>query len=842
ASITGLVNDLGVGLQNVRYRYEQVSENVKLTDGNRWELNPVLPDLTSHGVLTIFATDKVGNEMQTRYVYQQDTVPPEIEVHSISSSSDYLYYDSEKNILYFGANYHNPETINIRGYFYDEQSGVGKITAFSYRGKTGEVTRYKENPNKWQVSYVFWPKNSLFNADLQEPEDIVIRFYDKTGNYTDQRITVVYDKKIPEPPRAVKAHPQKAIYSGRITSAILTWEEGTDDQSGIWYYRAGLDPDWQKNPARESSENIDVDYGWNTFYAVAIDNVGNVSLPGTDTLEVNPVHPRLIYPGNNSGINDDLPVFRWSQTIEDGYYILELSEDINFLKNVISYRVNAEKLELPPSNRLKHGHVYYWRVQAYDRKGQIYTKIEEIKPSSFFVDTEGPQKVGFTIEGGREFTNKEVVSINVQIPDAARAIYSEYYDFRDAKWQEYNNTTDFKLTTRNGKKRIYAKYMDDLENRSEFVSRVIFLDTKPPKMFTRVEVAQYRPTFRTSVYVQVVFNEPVSANLESVEIEFPGYYKTDVEKVRQQDTLWEGICFLPEEDGYTGLALLTISGNVTDLAGNQFLLPITYRLKIDNIEPEIKTFDYSAINPSGYYDYISFSLSGEPKCDAYAVIDDKWHIILNEISPGNYEGVWRIDTFQYYKHLPIHMFLLDKAENRTEVVVTRSLTLNPGIIERIEDFETSIFPVSFKSQLSLHPLISVEAKGEGLRVLQIDYSLTKEQQWAAFSFQKIKDKNYSGYKPVVQFWLKGSGSENIKGLFKIRTRDESIANNWLSVENGHIFSLSNKKWQLIKIQLTEYETKRLYKLGYIDMIFFTNGIPEKGTFFLDDLTITYSVL
>ncbi|MFC1478434.1 exo-alpha-sialidase, partial [Candidatus Margulisiibacteriota bacterium] len=293
ASITGLVNDLGAGLHNIRYRYEQVSENVTLSDGNRWELNPILPDLTKQGILTIFTEDKAGNALQKRYIYKQDNNPPEIEVHSIGHSSDYLYYARNINTLFFGANYHKPETIHVRGYFYDEESGIGRITAFPYRGKAGVVTRYKEDLNKWQVTYVFWPKNSLFHAGPQEPEDIKVRFYDKTGNFTDQRIKVVYDKTIPEPPRAVKAYPQYAAFSGRIRRATLKWEDGTDNQSGIWYHRAGLNADWQKNADRESSENIEVDYGWNTFYVVAIDNVGNVSLPETDTLEVNPVHPRL---------------------------------------------------------------------------------------------------------------------------------------------------------------------------------------------------------------------------------------------------------------------------------------------------------------------------------------------------------------------------------------------------------------------------------------------------------------------------------------------------------------------------------------------------------------------
>ena len=125
--------------------------------------------------------------------------------------------------------------------------------------------------------------------------------------------------------------------------------------------------------------------------------------------------------------------------------------------------------------------------------------------------------------------------------------------------------------------------------------------------------------------------------------------------------------------------------------------------------------------------------------------------------------------------------------------------------------------------------------------MQVDYQVTRTQPWAAFTL-RVDPQNYQGYKPVLQFWLKGSGSRTVDGMIKLRTQNTRLDQAALIKKNGHPFSLKQPGWQLIKLPLSTAEAEQLDHLGFIDIVFYSSGRPEFGTLFLDDVLITYSVL
>ncbi|MFC1596234.1 hypothetical protein ACFL4D_03010 [Candidatus Margulisiibacteriota bacterium] len=834
-NISGIVNDLGSGIDTLKYYYVSEEQIITSDEKNQWSLSEVLNKLPEPGRIIVTAKDKVGNTVEKSFDYRKDDTPPSVNIHSVKISNGYLYFHEEQNTLYLSPKLKTPENVKVRGYFDDAASGIADVDILPLWGAIGQIKRYQNHPNRWQVTCLLDPEK------YSGPTTLDFLFYDKLRNYFLYQLNIIKDKTPPRPPLNVKAFPQTE--DGQVEYITLTWDDTQDAESGVKFYRAGLDVKWQNNPVRHTSSDIKVEPGRHVCYVYAIDNVGNVSLAGTDALIVYPKNPRLIYPEADSIINAVTPTLRWTRTIDSGHYIVELAENQDFTVGHRKYRVEDEIAQMPDKDRLKNGKTYYWRVRSYDLEGKVLTRIKDTQAAKFTIDTKGPTNLFFSIENGAVYTNKKKVKLSIDATDAEQVIISEDRDFADAYWQKFAPVLAYELSVGEGLKTIYVKYMDEYGNKSQIIKDSIIIDKQSPMLFTSLSMPQFNDDYKSEVKVQVFFNEAVAGNLSQVFLELPDQTSILVENTLSGEKLWEGRGVLPESRGYSGEALLYLDGEISDLAGNSLALPLTFKIKVDNEPPVIESFRVEGSAKSRLGDRLNFFIRGEHDCEASVQIDSLKTINLKEVSSGEYSGQWQIDTLKSFENMSFISVLEDDAGNKAKKQSSSKININLLSPELVEDFEVVPFKYSFKNQVGFEQFITSEAKGKGLRVLKVNYQVTAKQPWAAFSFKQLPSKNYRGYKPVLQFWIKGSGSNQLKGAVKFRREGRTLDENWLlSGRKEHSFSLNKKGWQLIKIELSAEEMKILDKLAFIDMIIYTSGRAESGSLLIDDVSIYYSML
>ena len=826
--LSGICIDYDSGLNYMWMEYKGTTKDIEIVE-RKWTATQNIINISKPNTIMVYAQDRVGNITQKSFNTLIDDTPPQVTFHSAQVDSPFLFYSKEANTVYVSPKYSKTATLNMRGFSIDKESGPGLIRAPKLFGTQGKVKRYKSDASRWQVSYLLSPKAA------KNPKDVQINFYDKLGNQTRASFKLNQDKIPPPPPRNVRATP--FIEQGRIEGVNLTWDESTDLESGTLRYYAGLDPKWDNNEIRASNAGFKLEPGWHTFYVYAVDNVGNVSLPGTDTLEVHPSHPRLLFPEENATINIQSPLFRWTRTVADGYYIIGIAEDAQFTKNARSFKAEVEKFHLPNKEQLKKNQDYYWRVQAYDSQGEIFSEADKIVPLRFSVDLSGPQNIGFLIGDGEQNTSQQSVTISLQGAKTAEIIIAESFDFEGAKWQEFQPTINFNLSSEDGKKMIYIKFRDFLGTRSAILSQPIILDTKAPELYAQIKLAEDKLNNKTEAKVQLYFSETVSFNFSTIKLELLDKFSLAVNQLKYEDNYWEGSCVLPKGNYNTESFLLHLKGAIADNAGNSLKLPLTYAIAIDNQPPSLNSFVLYGPNPARFGDHLQFSLKGSPGCKAEVKLGTLRHIPLPEVSSGNYSGFWNVDTQVPITDIPVIAILQDAAGNKSQSRETSLWRLNPPTVNIFEDFSKT-FSFPFKSQTYVVTNPEIDKK---LQVLQIAYKTTKQQLWAACSIPKQNYVNLSGYKPSLRFWLKGSGSKAIAGQIHLRSGGEQITKAKLESAKGYSFSVDNNSWQLMVFPLSAIDANKLPKLAFLDFVF-SSPNPEDGVIYIDDLTISSSVL
>jgi len=220
--------------------------------------------------------------------YRKDKSAPLIEITAIETNSLFLYSPNPKT-LYFGSGIERPKTFTIKGTILDEGTGVKEIR---FPELLGDAPAPIINPKtrNWSVEY------TIQSSD--KPGDLVITALDKFGNTSAQVIKIIKDFTPPQPPQWVRvfsdlkkqeiADPNK---NSNKKEVYVSWTDGMDEGSGIRYHLMGINPTWHKNNIHSSGDSELGIEGANTFYVFAIDNVGNISAPGTDTIFIDTLPP-----------------------------------------------------------------------------------------------------------------------------------------------------------------------------------------------------------------------------------------------------------------------------------------------------------------------------------------------------------------------------------------------------------------------------------------------------------------------------------------------------------------------------------------------------------------------
>ncbi|MBU0580965.1 MAG: exo-alpha-sialidase [Candidatus Margulisbacteria bacterium] len=312
--------------------------------------------------IQVKVADKNGNwsDWSAPYRYkislEQSKTGPEIILKGIEENSLYLYSPSP-NLLYFGNGLDSPKVITIYGSVIGKSSGLKQISFSSYGVNTPPPLKDPET-NNWEVQY------SLQSAD--NSGEIIITATDYNENVSQARIQIIKDAIPPQPPTWVRINPDReahdsfALKDGKKynkNKVYIFWKDGSDQESGMRYHVMGTSNQWWKNSIHRSGDSEMGYEGQNTFYVFAVDNVGNISAPGTDAVFLDTVAPFA-------------PQFKSQMTSTNIIYGIKSPDTVEVLVDGL-----ANKVEIISSNDwkylsdLKDGESNIYSLQAIDEVG-----------------------------------------------------------------------------------------------------------------------------------------------------------------------------------------------------------------------------------------------------------------------------------------------------------------------------------------------------------------------------------------------------------------------------------------------------------------------------------------
>ncbi|MFC1517494.1 hypothetical protein ACFL5G_02935 [Candidatus Margulisiibacteriota bacterium] len=212
---------------------------------------------------------------------------PGLRLKGIEENSLYLYSPSP-NILFFGNGLDSPKAFTIFGSAIGKNSGIKEITFSKFGNNTPPPITNPESSD-WEVQY------SIQSADTSG--EIIITATDYNGNISQARVNILKDSDPPAPPLWVRINPDREEHQTlkgkkyNRNKVYIFWKNGSDKEAGLRYHVMGTSNQWWKNSVHRSGDSELAHEGTNTFYVFAVDNVGNVSAPGTDTIFIDTVPP-----------------------------------------------------------------------------------------------------------------------------------------------------------------------------------------------------------------------------------------------------------------------------------------------------------------------------------------------------------------------------------------------------------------------------------------------------------------------------------------------------------------------------------------------------------------------
>lgn len=319
------------------------SRKIESTGGTYTISSFPLKDIPLYFFVRIFNTKGQWSDWSAPYLLhnKEDDVGPELEVTGIDEDSLFLYSPNSET-LYYGNGLDQPREFVIRGKVVDRGSGIKKLT-FSPAFGDAPPPLYDLTSEDWAVRY------TLKSSD--DPATIIITAYDNSGRSASKIVSVVKDKTAPDPASWVTIYPDKDFADRGVTgnkqdndrTVYVNWTPGKDEQAGLRYHLMGTSAKWWQNAIHQPGDAEEGAEGNNTFYVFAVDNVGNVSLPGTDKIFIDSLAPSkpillsIVTSGNYfygrcstdsiqiyvNGVRDDIEIYepgfwRYKHQMRDG--------------------------------------------------------------------------------------------------------------------------------------------------------------------------------------------------------------------------------------------------------------------------------------------------------------------------------------------------------------------------------------------------------------------------------------------------------------------------------------------------------------------------------------------
>ena len=236
----------------------------------------------------VVAVDNVGNvSTAASDTITIDLTAPVIDTIAVTSSSGTYFYDPGLAAT-GGTVYFNSLASEGSGQTLTVTATVTEGNPDSFQG----ATAFGDSPSADTSSAGGWTQQYSVEENATTQSGIVFTVTDDAGNTDTATITFTQDNTDPNAPSSVQCRPDAADGSGEYdddTTIYVTWTNGTDAGAGIKEHR--MDTDNPPTTAHTSGETETGEEGEETFYVVAVDNVGNVSSAASDTITIDLTDP-----------------------------------------------------------------------------------------------------------------------------------------------------------------------------------------------------------------------------------------------------------------------------------------------------------------------------------------------------------------------------------------------------------------------------------------------------------------------------------------------------------------------------------------------------------------------
>jgi len=333
------------------------------------------------------------------------------------------------------------------------------VIEFETTDRTSGIDRYEIKVD----TGIFWPSKSpaTLGGLGDGVHDVLVRAYDKAGNFRDANLTVLRDRRGP-------VDLQLAISpSGWTATDPIVSFSANEEASDIDRYEVGLDG----GPFRNQTSPFTVanlSDGIHTLAVRAYDLAGNFA-EQTGQLYIDRTPPARFSPSAEpSGWTRADPVVSFETTDESseirGYY-LKVDEDL--------FSKTKSPCPLPQLSDGRH----IVTVRAVDNAGNHMDGTVEVS-----VDREAPVGVSVIINGGRETAGGRRVRLTVAAQDyhsgPAQMCFSPDGAFY-SDWEPFSSARNWTLPPGGGEKTVYVRVRDAAGNEARAASATIVY--KPPE-------------------------------------------------------------------------------------------------------------------------------------------------------------------------------------------------------------------------------------------------------------------------------------------------------------------------------------------------------------------------
>ncbi|MDR1453139.1 MAG: hypothetical protein LBJ25_04120 [Candidatus Margulisbacteria bacterium] len=480
-------------------------------------------------------------------------------------------------------------------------------------------------------------------------------------------------------------------------------------------------------------------------------------------------------------------------------------------------------------------------ITAYDQAGNVTTRAVSVRKDTTPPDPPTwvcvwPNRVSENIPAGepKKGRSQQVFVTWTDAADQESGVGYYAMGNHSRWWQNVQHQSGDAETADEGENNFYVFAVDNVGNVSLPATDRIFIDSIPPSA----------PVLSLPVTSANYFYGTVDKDVETIlinglpddalQIVTPGFWQY--------------------RHGLSGGRRQTVRLQAIDAWQNRSPV-VELLLEVDREPPQILAVSHNAAGrPLRVRDKLIVTLRGEPNGRAFFSISGLTQNIPlwdagqdgdARARDGVYTGVYTVDSDQYSGQYTVTVSLCDAAGNLTEQKITVPLTLDSWREQLVDDFENRGDHYPWKNHARARNIHARDKDFADLQIpsgqgaLQVDYDLAGQQAWAGVASREFSPRNYYGARPVLRFWLKGSGSPQARlAVYLLSSNDGRLGQNIYNAEPLYSAPLQDTEWKLYSVAVAG-DLEPLAQTVKYAVFVYSPDQRDKGIFYLDDLRVTF---